>query len=309
MITSRSNKLKLIFFGLILSIFILELCLNILSKFVSHNSHKIVLGPVKVSYNILCVGDSYTYGVGAKAGYAYPEQLKKILGHNYPKNKFCVINAGVPGFNTSQMLKNFSGNIDKYSPDMIIIWGGIDNCWNFTDTNYFIFADKMNSNIFLKRIDSFLLKFRSYKMLKIAGISLMNKINKPDEITHYSFRSKKQQELLILAKKYIEDNPKDRGLILEKLKAAYDINKDPDGVIELLKSYYSWDEFSSMLVDFFKLVGDEDALDRIHKTGIYKSFFDFNFDYKNQIIFDKLLQYDLEKMTSEMLKNLKEKLK
>ena len=155
MTQSRSYKIRSILFGVILSIFILELFLNILSKFVSHNSHKIVLGPLKDSYNILCVGDSYTYGVGAKAGNAYPEQLEKILGGNYPKNKFCVINAGAPGFNTSQMLKNFPGNIDKYSPDLIIIWGGIDNCWNFTDTNYFIFTDKMNSNIFLKRIDSF----------------------------------------------------------------------------------------------------------------------------------------------------------
>ncbi len=298
---SRPYKIKSILFGLILSIFILELCLNILSKFVSHNSHKIILGQIKDSYNILCIGDSYTYGVGAKAGYTYPEQLKIILQNNYPKNKFCVINAGVPGFNSSQMLKNLSGNIERYSPDLIIIWGGVDNCWNFTDTNYFLFADTINFSIFLKRLDSFLLKFRTYKLLKICWVNLTNKINSSNEDKlsqrrKYYLPGKNHQELLSLAKTYIENNSQDKKGVLKRLQMAYDVNKDPDCVIKLLKSYYPWEEFSSMVVDFFKLVGDEDTLARIRRTGIYKSYFDFNLDYKNQIIFDKLLQYDLEKM-------------
>jgi len=298
---SLSSKVKAILFGIILTIIILELSLDILNKFVEKDHKKVATGKKDGAYNILCVGDSFTYGVGAKAGYTYPEQLQRIFHDSHPEGEFYVINSGVPGFNSSQMLKKLPADIINYYPNLIIIWGGVDNCWNFTDTNYFICTDKFDLDLILRKIDSFLLKFRTYKLFKISILNLNNKIHKENETRPYYLDLKTQdvktqREFLRLARVCIENNRLDKGVILENLKMAYNANKDPDDAIRLLKLYYPWEEFSNMVIDYFKLVGEKETVDSIYKTGIYKGFFDFNLNYKNNKIFDKLLLYDLENM-------------
>lgn len=48
---------------------------------------------------VLCLGDSFTFGVGVNDDETYPAELEKLL-----RNKFQVLNGGVTGYNLSQNL-------------------------------------------------------------------------------------------------------------------------------------------------------------------------------------------------------------
>ena len=69
--------------------------------------------------NIICFGDSLTYGTGAKKGMDYPSQLSGMIG-------MPVINEGIPGDTTSDALRR-THNILKKDPRIVFITlGGND---------------------------------------------------------------------------------------------------------------------------------------------------------------------------------------
>lgn len=70
--------------------------------------------------NIICFGDSLTFGTGAKSGRDYPTQLATRLGHP-------VINAGVPGDTTADGLARLDRDVLSKSPRIVLITlGGND---------------------------------------------------------------------------------------------------------------------------------------------------------------------------------------
>ncbi len=70
--------------------------------------------------NIICLGDSLTFGVGASPGHDYPSLLSKALGVK-------VINAGVDGDETADALKRLNQDVLSKNPKMVIVLlGGND---------------------------------------------------------------------------------------------------------------------------------------------------------------------------------------
>jgi lysophospholipase L1-like esterase len=71
--------------------------------------------------NIICFGDSLTYGTGTtKKGMDYPSQLSRMI--NMP-----VINAGVPGDTTASALERLEKDVLSRSPRIVLITlGGND---------------------------------------------------------------------------------------------------------------------------------------------------------------------------------------
>ena len=61
-------------------------------------------------FRILCVGDSFTFGVGAPPGGSYPAQLESVL----PGAQ--VINAGLPGTSSPALRKRLPSLMEKYQP-------------------------------------------------------------------------------------------------------------------------------------------------------------------------------------------------
>jgi len=118
---------------------------------------------------ILCLGDSFTFGLGTDYWHSYPRQLEGILNEKFPEKTFKIYNLGIPGSNSSQLLSNLQYYIDKYNPNLLIVMTGRNDIWNFTDVRY----PSLSNNI-----DSGLECLRLYKLVKIFGTNLRERIEK-----------------------------------------------------------------------------------------------------------------------------------
>ena len=70
--------------------------------------------------NIICFGDSLTYGTGAPEGKDYPSRLSGLIGRT-------VINAGIPGDTTAEALDRLEDDVLSQSPRLVLLTlGGND---------------------------------------------------------------------------------------------------------------------------------------------------------------------------------------
>jgi lysophospholipase L1-like esterase len=76
--------------------------------------------------NIICFGDSLTYGTGASRDRSYPAQLADMIGQP-------VINAGIPGDTTSGALERLAEDVLDQSPRIVLITLGGNDLKNGVD--------------------------------------------------------------------------------------------------------------------------------------------------------------------------------
>lgn len=85
------------------------------------------------SINIVCLGDSITFGYRAKnkkgdqVDLPYPKVLKTMLREKYSYEQINVINSGVPGWQVRQAGKNLETKVYSHKPDMCVIMYGIND--------------------------------------------------------------------------------------------------------------------------------------------------------------------------------------
>lgn len=78
------------------------------------------LSPLHQDDVVVAFGDSLTQGTGATANNDYPSVLQQITGLK-------VVNAGVPGEETSQGLARINETLEKYQPKLVLLcFGGND---------------------------------------------------------------------------------------------------------------------------------------------------------------------------------------
>ncbi|MFQ3675540.1 MAG: SGNH/GDSL hydrolase family protein, partial [Endomicrobiia bacterium] len=83
---------------------------------------------------ILCIGDSFTYGIGATKGNDYPSQLQRIL-QTQTNSNVIVYNRGRCAQNSFQVLSNLQKDIDQTNPDIVVMLFGMANSWNYLGFN------------------------------------------------------------------------------------------------------------------------------------------------------------------------------
>lgn len=86
------------------------------------------LRPLSGSSVVLAFGDSLTAGVGATKARSYPSELAGLLGCR-------VINAGVPGEDTTAARRRLPGMLRRVRPDLVVLCHGGNDLLQRQDTN------------------------------------------------------------------------------------------------------------------------------------------------------------------------------
>lgn len=117
---------------------------------------------------ILCVGDSFTYGVGAGVSLSYPDQLEEIIRQNYPLLNARVVNCGRPGANSSMVASNLESYINSFRPDIILVCVGRNDDWNLEGVERATLDSRAlgRKGLLIVKIDSLIAHLRTYKLLR-----------------------------------------------------------------------------------------------------------------------------------------------
>lgn len=161
----RRLKKRTIALAVLLSLVVAELVLDVASWRVTGQLDARP-SPEGVGLRVLCMGDSWTYGVGAPKGEAYPDYLGRILGTGY-----VVINEGRPGMNSSQLAARLPALLEKHHPDYVVVMVGMNNKHNTVGGSYreLIAAGYINPSPFhqaLESVDRFMWNSALYRLVR-----------------------------------------------------------------------------------------------------------------------------------------------
>lgn len=86
-------------------------------------------GPAAGSASILCVGDSWTYGVESEdpARYSYPAQLQRMVDKRLGRYRYRVINRGRPGLNSRLLRARLLQQLERFKPSVVVLLIGGSN--------------------------------------------------------------------------------------------------------------------------------------------------------------------------------------
>ncbi len=128
---SLKNRIIALSVGVTVCLLVTEIALRILGAIYAHISTRD--GEIRKSagYTILCVGDSFTFGLGAPRTESYPAQLERLLNAENPDKPFVVINRGRPGQNSAQLLAALDRDLKETMPDLVLVMAGGPNLWNY----------------------------------------------------------------------------------------------------------------------------------------------------------------------------------
>ena len=173
---SSSSFLKQAFFGLLCVFGVLataEASLRIIGYF---QSRKPLLDKISHAddFIIVCIGDSFTFGICVDSKDTYPAQLERMLNGSGLGRHFRVFNFGVPGSNSSMHLKYFKELTRmQVRPDAVIVLSGANDSWNLANSNIAEIGQSQSAadRAMIKAV-TFLADFRLYKMVRLILVNL-----------------------------------------------------------------------------------------------------------------------------------------
>ena len=155
----------MVFLGLFLGFFCLELILRIGGAVYYKKNVNPKDGSFKKDcLRVLCLGDSFCFGVGASFDKSFPQQLQELFNTNNLNAK--VYNHGIPGTSSSLILRGLESRIHEFSPDIIVLIAGRNDVYNLLNSNYFIFDNSYSFRNVMGRVDAFFSSFCVYKLIK-----------------------------------------------------------------------------------------------------------------------------------------------
>ncbi len=190
--------------GLFAIILLLEIALRILG-YMGEREAAVdieILDKNKNVYTVMCVGDSFTRGVGAPTGQDYPSRLEPLLNVGGEKT-FKVINVGVAGKNSSQILSSLPSEIEAAQPDIVVLLTGGANHWNY----YGYAAARESGGLALS---DFLYGLRVYKLTTLLSRNVKDKLTAEEtKNTNEHLEQSKYENLMKKFNAAVKQNPND----------------------------------------------------------------------------------------------------
>lgn len=161
------RNMYLAIIGVLIALFLIEFGLYLSGKFYRLDRAGNNAAGQKESglVKILCLGDSWTFGLGAEKGHSYPSQLERMLNADNP-DSVVVYNGGWPGATSSKVFENLEQDLQKYSPHILIILiGGNDKYLVENNPDLLLFKDDGLKSL-IYRLERYLARYRVYKLFK-----------------------------------------------------------------------------------------------------------------------------------------------
>ncbi len=177
--TTFKQKIALIFFGLALTLVLLEVGLRIggfvfLSLQEYHNRVSLIHNG---EYRILCLGESTT-ALGGES--SYPRQLEQILNASQDDIKFTVINKGIPSITTSHIVTHINQYLEEYKPHMVVTMMGIND--GLTSKEESVSSQRWWSKVFVNtriyKLGQSLRQHLAQKRKEIKDVRINEKLDK-----------------------------------------------------------------------------------------------------------------------------------
>lgn len=124
------GKLLLSLSGVVLALLLTEAGLRRLALLMQHREAP---SASSAHFRVLCVGDSFTFGLGSENHKGYPEHLQEMLESRLGEGASSVFNRGVPGYNSSMVADRLPAWIEETRPNLLILLVGHNNSWNYKD--------------------------------------------------------------------------------------------------------------------------------------------------------------------------------
>ena len=166
------KKIFFILTGVLLSLVFLEIILRI-SGF-GYNVFHPVPAAASGEYRIFCIGESTTWGIGAKdsSTQSYPRQLEALLNKEFKNIGIKVFYDQAIGQNTSEISDKLPLWLKKFKPNLVIFMCGFNNWWNLDKSNILLFNNNKMTSILSSKALIFLNNFRTWKLFKWIKLSL-----------------------------------------------------------------------------------------------------------------------------------------
>jgi lysophospholipase L1-like esterase len=117
--------------------------------------------PASDTLRVVCLGDSSTFGLNVEDGDTYPRQLERILRRRHGDMAFEVINAGVPGYNSSDG-RALLGEALAWKPAAVTIAYGVNDAWGIGDRA----GERPGNGSAVARLDGWFDRFEAYRLLR-----------------------------------------------------------------------------------------------------------------------------------------------
>lgn len=218
--TTLPQKILLAFFGLFLTLILLEAGLRV-GGFVflsfQERSNRVPLDQNDL-FRILCLGESTTALGGQNS---YPRQLENVLNSTQKEIHFSVINKGIPSITTTQIVANLEKYLDEYKPHLVVVMMGINDGS----------ALQNNPNGISRVQNPFLEKFQIFKLSKLLWL----------HVTHQEKKEKANplEKIIKLVQTQVNAHPSSEGLT--KLAGLYGAVNDFGKEKELLLKALEYD--------------------------------------------------------------------
>ncbi len=198
---SMGGKWKTVLYGTVICLISLEAMLRVFGVVYLHymGSANSGMKRQKKDFTILCVGDSYTTGIGAPKGKGYPSQLETLLNSNTAGVSFKVINRAEPATNSSLILADFDRFLESAQPNMVIILAGGANLWNA-----YGYSRSLHGKTLLSIITDLLYEIKLYKLVRLLWYNVGQKSqDQRDYKTSFQDRAQKDRQYYVAKAKQL----------------------------------------------------------------------------------------------------------